>query len=175
MLRGQGPFPSTLSTLYNIKRALCFLSERIYYPKGCVWEDANSNLWGKKAKKLHLFRNEYNFDNARNAFPIPMHSLSHTRTCRNPPTLTNSSWIEENKCVQKSHPIQRKDTFLLFQKGGAGKEGTAGRAQQKQSFAQNRRSRTIDWPLWKTEGRVGKAPQSHSALLMVPAPVWTWL
>lgn len=170
-----GPFPSTVYTIYNFKWALCFLSERIYYPKGCVWEDANSSLRGKKSKNLHLFWNKYNFDNARHAFPIPLPSPSHTRSCRNPPTLTGSSWIEENECVQKFHPVQRKDTFLLFQKEGAGKEGTASRAEHKQSFAQKLEIKNYWLALVKMEGWAGKAPQRLTALLMVPAPIWTWL
>jgi hypothetical protein len=170
-----GPFPSTIYTIYNIKRALCFLSERIYYPKGCAWEDANLSLWGKKAKRLHLFRNKYNFDNARNAFPIHPHSPSHTRNCRNPPTLAGSSWIEENKCVQKFHPVERKNTFLLFQEEGAGNEVAASGAQHKQSFRTKLEIKNYWLALVKMEGWAGKAPQSHTALLMVPAPIGTGL
>lgn len=44
----QDPFPPTIYDIYNIKRALRFFSKRIYYPKGCVWEKANSSLRERK-------------------------------------------------------------------------------------------------------------------------------
>lgn len=40
----QGPFPSSIYAIYSIKRALCFFSKRIYYPKGCGWEKANPSF-----------------------------------------------------------------------------------------------------------------------------------
>lgn len=55
------------------------------------------------------------------------------------------------------------------------KEETASRAQHQQSFAQNWRSRTIDWPSRRRRAVREKCPWSHTALLMVPAPIRTWL
>lgn len=104
---------------------------------------ANSSLQRKKGKQFHLLRNKYNFDNVGNVFPILQIHICD-RNLQTPAIIYESKKIN---VFRSSILLKARTHSFCPRKRELAKKGIARRVKRKQSFAQNWRSRNIDWLL----------------------------
>lgn len=118
------------------------LFKRNLLSKRLVWEESQLKPPERRGKTISLFfKKQIQFSiMLEMSFPFYIHTRD-----RHPPIPTNFLGIQTNKSVHK-FPKERAH-FFCPRKREVAKKGIARRVKHKQSFAQNWRSRNIDWLL----------------------------
>lgn len=132
---------SLLHILFIISNGCHAFSKGTYYPKDCVWEEHQLKP-PKENDSIYLETNTI-LIMLEMSFPYYMYTYV-LETFKPQPILHE---LEKKNVLESSILLKERTHSFCPRKRELAKNGIARRVKHKQSFAQNWRSRNIDWLL----------------------------